>query len=69
MNTYVPFPNSEIETGGLFRILVKLMLAKTPLIPMPNMIALASLMGRYFQLRDDYMNLSSVDVYTLLLPR
>ncbi|KAL1597851.1 hypothetical protein SLS60_008338 [Paraconiothyrium brasiliense] len=51
----------DYKTGGLFRILTRLMLAKSPTPPWSDLTAIASLMGRYFQVRDDYMNLSSAD--------
>ncbi|KAJ4352421.1 uncharacterized protein N0V89_007769 [Didymosphaeria variabile] len=53
--------NERTETGGLFRILTLLMLAQSPTPRRTGLMALASLMGRYFQVRDDYMNLSSGD--------
>jgi geranylgeranyl diphosphate synthase type 3 len=54
--------NNKVETGGLFRILVRLMTAKSKSPSPPDLTALASLLGRYFQIRDDYMNLNSSDV-------
>lgn len=56
------FFDDETETGGLFRILARLMAAKSKLPSRPNLTDLASLLGRYFQIRDDYMNLNSDDV-------
>ncbi|KAK8022706.1 terpenoid synthase [Apiospora rasikravindrae] len=54
----------DYKTGGLFRILASLMSAKSsdPKFPAPGLIMeLSTLLGRYFQIRDDYMNLSSTD--------
>ena len=65
------------ETGGLFRIAIKLMMAASPEKPprcgpsltLPfvsltrhrrNYVPLANLVGIIFQIRDDYMNLQSV---------
>lgn len=47
------------KTGGMFRLLVRLMVAEAP--PEPKLDAaglerLALLFGRFFQIRDDYMN-------------
>ncbi|KAK1924587.1 isoprenoid synthase domain-containing protein [Papiliotrema laurentii] len=47
------------KTGGLFRIAVKLMMARsasdTDYVPLVNLISI------YFQIRDDYMNLQSTE--------
>ncbi|KAF2756361.1 terpenoid synthase [Pseudovirgaria hyperparasitica] len=46
------------KTGGLFRLLARLMMAKARLPLVPNLIPLMTLFGRYFQIRDDYANLN-----------
>ncbi|EJT52485.1 farnesyltranstransferase [Trichosporon asahii var. asahii CBS 2479] len=46
------------KTGGLFRIAVKLMMAKSKK-PRVDYIPLADLISVFFQIRDDYMNLQS----------
>ncbi|POW16209.1 hypothetical protein PSHT_06825 [Puccinia striiformis] len=48
------------ETGGLFRIAIKLMMAMSPLREIPDYIPLVDLIGIIFQIRDDLLNLSSV---------
>jgi geranylgeranyl pyrophosphate synthase len=60
-NVFTTLKN-KAETGGLFRILVRLMTAKSTSPSPPDLTALASLLGRYFQIRDDYINLNSSDV-------
>ncbi|KAI4197918.1 MAG: hypothetical protein LQ350_005621 [Teloschistes chrysophthalmus] len=59
------------KTGGLFNMLTRLMLAESPLIrnkktsPIGNddydFSLFSLLLGRFFQIRDDYQNLSSAD--------
>lgn len=49
------------KTGGMFRLLVRLLAAEAPPEPRPRLDAaalgrLALLFGRFFQIRDDYMN-------------
>ena len=56
----------DLKTGGLFRLLARLMLAGAKKIPTDDEIdffPLSCLLGRFFQIRDDYMNISSA-VYT-----
>lgn len=57
------------ETGALFNMLVRLMAAKTQTTPpvTPDLNHLIILLGRYFQIRDDYMNLTSGEVSTSIL--
>ncbi|CEQ38696.1 SPOSA6832_00146, partial [Sporobolomyces salmonicolor] len=50
------------ETGGLFRIAIKLMMAASPESPPRDYVPLANLIGIIFQIRDDYVNLQSVEV-------
>lgn len=49
------------KTGGLFRLAVKLMQAESPahISPRRDCVPLVNLIGLIFQIRDDYMNLSS----------
>ncbi|KAI9841642.1 MAG: hypothetical protein M1837_000489 [Sclerophora amabilis] len=47
------------KTGGLFRIAYRLMQAESQVSPSPDVDTLMMLLGRYFQIRDDYMNLTS----------
>ncbi|KAL4957322.1 isoprenoid synthase domain-containing protein [Aspergillus filifer] len=52
------------KTGGFFRMAVRLMeLESKSEEPCPDLTHLVTLMGRYYQIRDDYMNLTS-DEYT-----
>jgi ophiobolin F synthase len=51
------------KTGGLFRLMARLMEAESPSpITTPHLSRLLTLIGRYYQIRDDYMNLTSADV-------
>ena len=73
------FSSWRTETGGLFRIAIKLMMALSPVEPkvyVPphpcplivtnalhrDYVPLVNLIGVYFQIRDDYMNLQSSQV-------
>ncbi|GAB7349558.1 hypothetical protein MBLNU459_g0254t1 [Dothideomycetes sp. NU459] len=52
------------KTGGLFRMLTRLMVAESPLtdkVSNQDLKMLTCLIGRFFQIRDDYQNLASVD--------
>lgn len=51
-----------IETGGLFRLLSRLMVARSTLKHETDLGDLPTLFGRFFQIRDDYQNLVSADV-------
>ncbi|KAL4964990.1 bifunctional terpene synthase/polyprenyl synthetase family protein [Aspergillus stella-maris] len=52
------------KTGGFFRMVVRVMtLESTNGEPCSDLMHLVTLMGRYYQIRDDYMNLTS-DEYT-----
>ncbi|ORY80232.1 isoprenoid synthase domain-containing protein [Leucosporidium creatinivorum] len=55
---YVEMVNNK--TGGLFRIAIKLMMAASP-EPPRDFVPLANLIGIIFQIRDDYVNLQSVE--------
>lgn len=52
------------ETGGLFRMASKLMTTRSEsAVVMPaDLDKLTMLLGRYFQIRDDYFNLTSHEV-------
>lgn len=54
------FSMIDLKTGGLFRMLVRMMQALTPR-PSTEFVcdALVSMVSRFFQVRDDYMNLNS----------
>jgi geranylgeranyl pyrophosphate synthase len=45
----------------MFRIFSSLLQAESPLIPKFNFEPLILLLGRFFQIRDDYMNLQSTE--------
>lgn len=54
----------DMKTGGLFRMLTRMMIAESPVgdrISDGDMNMFSCLIGRYFQIRDDYQNLSSAD--------
>lgn len=58
---YIHMVNNK--TGGLFRIAIKLMMAKSTM-PFVDYIPLVNLFSIYFQIRDDYMNLQSTEYET-----
>ena len=47
------------KTGGLFRLAVKLMQAESLAPEKRDCVPLVNLIGMLFQIRDDYLNLSS----------
>ena len=52
------------KTGGLFRMLTRLMIAESPVsekVPNDDLNPFSCLIGRFFQIRDDYQNLASAD--------
>ena len=52
------------KTGGLFRMLTRLMVAESPVsnrVSNSDLNLLSCLIGRFFQIRDDYQNLASAD--------
>ncbi|KAF7362941.1 Geranylgeranyl diphosphate synthase [Mycena venus] len=59
---YVDMVNNK--TGGLLRIGIKLMMAMARSNIGVNYVPFVNLIGVYFQIRDDLMNLSSVDYTT-----
>ncbi|EGU13294.1 Farnesyltranstransferase [Rhodotorula toruloides ATCC 204091] len=61
---YIDMVNNK--TGGLFRIAIKLMMAASP-APPRDYVPLANLIGIIFQIRDDYVNLQSVEVRFALI--
>ncbi|XRM46857.1 hypothetical protein ABZX51_009883 [Aspergillus tubingensis] len=50
------------KTGGLFRMALRVMEIESKTEPCPDLMHLITLMGRYYQIRDDYMNLRSDEV-------
>lgn len=56
---YISMVNNK--TGGLFRIGIKLMMACGTTNTDVDYIPLVNLLGVYFQIRDDYMNLQSTE--------
>ncbi|KAG8899164.1 geranylgeranyl pyrophosphate synthetase [Tulasnella sp. 403] len=60
-NDYIQMVNNK--TGGLFRLAVKLMMAKSK--STVDYVPLVNLIGVYFQIRDDYMNLQSTERFRL----
>jgi len=56
--------NSLPETGGLFRIAVKLMMACSTTNSDIDYVPLVNIFGIFFQIRDDYMNLQSTQYAT-----
>ena len=51
------FAMVDKKTGAMFSMIVKLMKAASPLYSTYNFDPLTQLVGRFFQVRDDYMNL------------
>ncbi|KAL4862293.1 hypothetical protein BDV12DRAFT_207326 [Aspergillus spectabilis] len=49
------------KTGGLFRMILRLMEAESSTPSSPSLSTLLTLTGRYYQIRDDYMSLTSAD--------
>ncbi|KAL4946425.1 hypothetical protein BDV06DRAFT_218353 [Aspergillus oleicola] len=47
------------KTGGFFRLVLRLLETETESEPNPELLHLFTLLGRYYQIRDDYMNLAS----------
>ncbi|KAL5341064.1 isoprenoid synthase domain-containing protein [Aspergillus crustosus] len=52
------------KTGGLFRLILRLMEAESPTPSSENLSTLLTLTGRYYQIRDDYLSLTSADYTT-----
>ncbi|KAI1347164.1 isoprenoid synthase domain-containing protein [Xylaria sp. FL0043] len=52
------------KTGALFRLLTRLMAAESPHSGLADLDRLCRLLGRYYQIRDDYQNLVSEEVVT-----
>jgi geranylgeranyl diphosphate synthase type 3 len=53
---------TKVETGGLLRLAVKLMVIMSPSPPEAHVhdyVKLVDLLGLHFQIRDDYCNLAS----------
>jgi ophiobolin F synthase len=54
----------DMKTGGLFRMLTRMMIAESPAVDKvsnSDMNVFSCLLGRFFQIRDDYQNLASAD--------
>ncbi|KAK4222678.1 isoprenoid synthase domain-containing protein [Podospora fimiseda] len=52
------------KTSGLFRMIARFLDAKSTFLVKPDLVSMVrfvSLLGRLFQIRDDYMNLTSLD--------
>ncbi|PKY03895.1 terpenoid synthase [Aspergillus campestris IBT 28561] len=49
------------KTGAMFQMLVGILQAESPACPSLDLTILTVLLGRFFQVRDDYMNLRSSD--------
>ena len=58
----LPYNSFSLETGGLFLLLSKLMGACSPVGCDRDIDSLTILIGRLYQIRDDYQNLISKDV-------
>jgi geranylgeranyl diphosphate synthase type 3 len=50
------------KTGGFFRMALRLMEIESGAAPCADLMHLITLMGRYYQIRDDYLNLTSDEV-------
>lgn len=50
------------KTGSFFKLIVELMETESRSSPTPNLLQLTTLIGRYYQIRDDYNNLASDEV-------
>ncbi|EIN06618.1 terpenoid synthase [Punctularia strigosozonata HHB-11173 SS5] len=59
---YIAMVNNK--TGGLFRIAIKLMMACATANTDVDYVPLVNIIGIYFQIRDDYMNLQSTEYAT-----
>ncbi|KAL4784444.1 isoprenoid synthase domain-containing protein [Aspergillus varians] len=47
------------KTGGFFRLVLRLLEVESESKPIPELLHLFTLFGRYYQIRDDYLNLAS----------
>ena len=59
---FFDFALTKSETGALFQLLSHLMSANATVNKDVNLDSLSTLLGRYFQIRDDYQNLKSAVV-------
>jgi geranylgeranyl pyrophosphate synthase len=50
------------KTGGFFRLVLRLLEIESESEPNPELMHLFTLLGRYYQIRDDYLNLASEEV-------
>lgn len=63
MCCYLPLIYDILETGALFVMVYRIMIAVSPgQTVVPALERFMLLFGRYFQIRDDYANLASPDV-------
>lgn len=60
INEYIMMVDNK--TGGLFRLMLRLMEAESPNASSASLVKLLTLTGRYYQIRDDYLNLTSAEV-------
>ncbi|KAL2813474.1 isoprenoid synthase domain-containing protein [Aspergillus cavernicola] len=64
LNTTLPSTKEYLimvdnKTGGLFRLVLRLLEVESETEPTPELLHLFTLIGRYYQIRDDYLNLAS----------
>ena len=66
MNDYLTMIDNK--TGGFFRIALRLIVveASAPPSHIDKLIHLITLFGRFYQIRDDYQNLTSDEVSSLI---
>lgn len=50
------------KTGGFFRLVLRLLEVESEREPNSELMHLFTLLGRYYQIRDDYLNLASEEV-------
>jgi geranylgeranyl diphosphate synthase, type III len=50
------------KTGGFFRMVLRFMEVESNATPCQDLLHLITLLGRYYQIRDDYQNLVSDEV-------
>lgn len=55
------------KTGGFFRLMLRIMEIEANATPNEELGHLITLLGRYYQIRDDYQNIASDEVGLLLV--
>lgn len=55
------------KTGGFFRLMLRIMEIEANTTPNEELRHLITLLGRYYQIKDDYQNLASDEVGLLLV--